>query len=97
MKMTEFPIVETRTFMMGKLASFSIHCVCRMPLDADDIFESKECSLCNGMYHDRCVQGISIKNIPGEQRWIFPTCAEECRLSKQYVITNTNAFCSIVE
>ena len=98
-KMTEFPVLKDRSFMMGKLASFRVHCICRMPLASDDIFESKDCSLCNEAYHDSCVslQGVNIKNIPGKQRWICPRCAEECRLANNYIITFKNALSSTLK
>lgn len=98
-KMTEFPVLKERSFMMGKLTSFRVNCICRMPLAADDIFESKDCSLCNETYHNSCVslQGVNIRNIPGKQRWICPLCAEECRLAKNYIITHKNASSSTVE
>ena len=52
---TTYTPLKEKSVKMGELTSFRVHCICQTPLAADDMFESKDCSLCNETYHKCCV------------------------------------------
>lgn len=91
-KMSPFPITGTRKPRLGKLSSFRVHCSCRMPLNSDDVFNVRQCSLCSESYHKHCIdlKRVVLKNIPGEQKWICKSCSDECKLTDNWDIININ-------
>ena len=49
--MFAFPTICARKASAGRLASFRVHCSCRMPLDYDYVFSISQCLLCSTSYH----------------------------------------------
>lgn len=96
--MSTFPTICARKPRPGKLASFRVHCSCRMPLDPDDVFNVRQCSLCSTSYHKQCVDlnKVVIRNIPGEQKWICKSCSSKCRITENWNIINKDNYHSTV-
>eukprot|EP00794_Sanderia_malayensis_P017245 gene17245-18965_t len=97
---TLFPSkTKERSPNLGTLSSFRVHCSCRMPLDPDDVFDIQDCNLCSVSYHKSCVNlhKVTIKNIPGENKWICEECSNQCKVTGNIEISHTSGFHSKVK
>lgn len=91
-EITPFPRKsEGREPNMGRLVTFSIHCTCRLPFDADDVWMAFTCCLCNNMYHRECEAGKKVTiRVEGKDKWICSNCSKESHITESYEIKNHN-------
>ena len=98
-KMSRFPQLSgSRKLGLGNLASISVHCTCRLPLDPDDLSIVEKCSLCNDHYHRECEANKKrlVISRNGAKMWICSKCSDQCNLHATYEIIDHNSFQSTV-